>query len=217
MRMSTTVQAKAMTTAARPILALVATGKSYTQAQNERVRARARDLLLAKYGNNKTSMAAALGVSQPTLSNFLNGKNGAGHTLASAVARELGTTHDALVQGHHDVSTAGSLIRFGDLDGWSRAEAEAMTGPTFRGRLPDAAYFGAREFRGVTAPSVIDARTVYNYAKAYWEGLSDDAQSQAIHDQAEREMADEDAEATELLSRGKLRDELQEIRARRGH
>lgn len=191
-------------------------GKSYSVEVNERLRERARALLMERYGGVKAALATALGLSQATVSNFLNGKTGAGQQLVSSLARELGTTHDAQVGGYTDVSTAGASIRFGDLAGWSKAEAEAISGP-FKGRLPLAAYAGAREFRGLRAPSVVDPRTVYNYARAFWEGLSDDQQSQAIHDQAEREMAAEDAEATELLSRGKLRDELQEIRVRRGH
>lgn len=48
---------------------VVGTGKSYGVSENERVRARARELLLARYGNNKTAMATALKVSQATVSN----------------------------------------------------------------------------------------------------------------------------------------------------
>lgn len=215
MIMSSTLQSKAMTMKAGVTLRLVVgTGKSYGVSENERVRARARELLLARYGNNKTAMATALKVSQATVSNFLNGKAGMGPQLASAIANELGVSHDALVHGR-SLEPDGS-VNFGDLPGWTKAEAEAING-TYKGRLPVAAYVGARGVRGRTVPSVIDARTVFNYAKAYWEGLADEDQSRAIHDQAEREMAAEDAEATELLSRGKLRDEVQQIRADRGH
>jgi len=197
------------------MLGSVVSGKSYSVEQNERLRERARDLLSERYDGNKTALAAALGLSQATVSNFLNGKSGAGFQLVTALARELGVTHDALVHGR-SVAPEGS-IRFGDLPGWQQAIQEVLRSPAYRGRLPAAAVVGTSDFMGATAPSVVDARTVFNYARAWWEGLTDDQQSRALHAEAEAEMAAEDAEASDLLKAGKLRDEVQEIRRSRGH
>lgn len=195
---------------------LVVSGKSYSVEENVRLRARARELLLGRFGDNRTAMAKALEVSQATVSNFLSGKSGAGRTLATAIARELGISHDALVVG--DASAAGTeSVRFGDLPGWQEAVETVLTSSPYRGRLPEAAVRGTCEFKGVTVPSVIDARTVFNYARAWWEGLSDEEQSKAIHAQAFAEMKAEDRQAAALLKRGQLRDEVQEIRLKKGH
>lgn len=171
---------------------------------------------MARFDGNQTKMGAALGVSQATVSNFLNGRAGAGRTLATALATELGVPHDALVSESLGDGGSGS-VRFGDLPGWAEATQEVLTGRSYKGRLPELAVLRAGEFRGMTTPTIIDARTVFNYAKAWWEGLSDTEQSAAIQAQAEAEMAIEDREASDLLRRGALRDELQNLDKGRGH
>lgn len=183
--------------------------QAYSLAENERIRAAALDLLKRRHKDVRSELAKALNVSQPTLSNFLNGKNGAGRGLAKAIALHAGIPLEALVEGRQVVRDA--VVRFGDLPGWSDSAHDAMH-RLYKGRLPDVAYAGAADFRGLTPPSVIDARTVYNHAKAWWEGRTDEEQSAALHAQAEAEMAAEDAEAEALLGRGKLKDELGRLR-----
>lgn len=202
MPMSTPAHVKAIAMAVGPML--VPMSKGYSVEENERIRERARELLNKRYQGNRSELAAALHVSQPTLSNFLNGKSGAGTKLAKSIALHLGISHDALVEGR--AVTRDGSVRYGDLEGWAEASVDARL-RAFKGRLPDAAYEGAAEFRGLTVPSVIDARTVYNHAKAWWEGLTEDEQGAKLHEQALAEMAQEDAEAEDLLRRGQLKDE----------
>ncbi len=73
-------------------------GKSFSAAENDRLREHALRLLAAE-GGNRTALAKRLGVTQPTVSNFLNGKNGAGAQLAVAIARAAGVSPAWLFTG----------------------------------------------------------------------------------------------------------------------
>lgn len=70
-------------------------GIARSPEQNERARAHARELL-KRHNDNRTEAALALGVAQPTFSNFINGKTGAGNALGPALARAGHLGVDAL-------------------------------------------------------------------------------------------------------------------------
>ena len=71
---------------------VVNSGKSWGSDRNERLRAFARELLETRFGGNKTRLAEAMRVSQPTVTNFINGKSGAGPKLADALSRAAGVS-----------------------------------------------------------------------------------------------------------------------------
>lgn len=181
--------------------------KTFTDEQNERIR-KAVARLVEDMGT-RTAVAHLLGVDQPQISQLLNENAGAGFPLAATLARHLGVSIEQLVDGRAAPARGGAgAIRYGDLPGWAQASAEARR--AHGQRLPAVAFDLADDFMGMGPPTVIDARTVFNYARACWEGLNDEQQNAAMAAQARAEMAAEDAEALELLRRGKLRDESAE-------
>jgi transcriptional regulator with XRE-family HTH domain len=64
-------------------------GKPLTAEQNECVRAHLRDLLKMRNGS-QSEVARELGVSQPTISSVLSGRQGAGYYLVERIAKALG-------------------------------------------------------------------------------------------------------------------------------
>lgn len=61
-----------------------------TDAQNERLRDLARRLIADSFDGSLTRTAEALGVSHPYLSQFLNGRTGAGRKLTRALSKLTG-------------------------------------------------------------------------------------------------------------------------------
>jgi hypothetical protein len=61
--------------------------KSLTVEESARARRLVQELVDRRYGNNRSEAAADLGVSQPTLSDFLNGNKGMGPKLLRGVAK----------------------------------------------------------------------------------------------------------------------------------
>ena len=74
-----------------PLAVSLPKGKSFSPAQNERLRSLALDL---RGEDTTTALAKRLGVTQAGLSSFLTGRTGAGVQLASAIAAECGMTLD---------------------------------------------------------------------------------------------------------------------------
>jgi transcriptional regulator with XRE-family HTH domain len=66
--------------------------KSVGKEENDRLRTLAAQLLREKFGGNQTAMAAALGVSQGMVSDFLASKKGAGVTVLRALERIASTS-----------------------------------------------------------------------------------------------------------------------------
>jgi transcriptional regulator with XRE-family HTH domain len=140
-------------------------GKSFSPEQNERIRDAARQLLSGS--DNRTALAAELGVSQPSLSNFLNGKTGAGPQLATAIASHLGVSLSSLIGETGPGGSDDEKPINANLPGYLEAEAEAkrISG------LPAWTFQVARTRsnliprQGVTAQYVIDeAAQVLRYA-----------------------------------------------------
>lgn len=184
-----------MNTAFRLVDMPPARGKSFSVEENARIREGARALL--ERAGSQAALAETLGVSQPTLSNFIRAEHptGAGPRLGDAIARELGITLDELRTGQRR-APAGAPI-FGAIPGWAEAEAEARR--IYGKRLPSYAWESGRRLMGAQAPAVLNAVTVFNLVQAYWEMMSDETRAEAIRRQAEEEMKREDAEADELL------------------
>jgi hypothetical protein len=110
-------------------------GKSYTDEENARVRTAAKKVLAEKFDGNKTAMARALKVSQPTISNLINDEDaGVGPGLALKIALATGTTREALLAGKADPTItydAGSKpglgqTVLGQLDGFEKTWDEMV-------------------------------------------------------------------------------------------
>lgn len=69
--------------------------RSFTPEQNEVLRQAAHDLVI-RFGT-QARLAKELAIHQPSLSNFLSGKFGAGHVLARSIARLKGRTVEELL------------------------------------------------------------------------------------------------------------------------
>lgn len=95
-------------------------GRSFGDAENARLRAIA-ERMLRECDGNQRRLAERLGVRQPTVSNFLAGKTGAGVQLASAIATHAGVTLQGAVGGDDTAATP----RWRDLPGWQDEERKA--------------------------------------------------------------------------------------------
>lgn len=73
-------------------------GKPLTPEQNERARAHLRTLL-KRYDDNQTLVAPKLGVSQPTLSAFLNGRQGTSYAIVERIAHLLNIDEREILGG----------------------------------------------------------------------------------------------------------------------
>lgn len=71
--------------------------RSYSEVENEKLRAVVRSLLDRPETKTQMKLAERIGVKQPVLSGFLLGRYGAGPHMARGVAREAGTTVEALL------------------------------------------------------------------------------------------------------------------------
>lgn len=82
----------------------VAGSKALTPAQNDAVREWTRELL-KQYEGNQTLLAPKLGLSQPTLSSFLNGRSGTSYGTVERLAKLLGKSEQEIL-GKRGGSTA---------------------------------------------------------------------------------------------------------------
>jgi transcriptional regulator with XRE-family HTH domain len=97
-------------------------GRSFTPAQNEKLREIAAKLLADRYSNNRSEFARKLGVSGAALSNFLNSVTGAGTKLAAALAHELGMSLPEII-GVASGDAASRRPIYGNLDGLAKWSA----------------------------------------------------------------------------------------------
>lgn len=126
-------------------MAQTRSGKGRTDRQNAYARERAK-VLRAGYSST-TAMAKALGVSQPTLSNFLNGENGAGFQLGPALAHALGITEEELFSDPTSTQAAKPVL--GNLPGAQEALAVARKREPF---FPPFAWEDALQTSPLIAP-----------------------------------------------------------------
>lgn len=106
---------------------LMAKGKASTDERNERVRLLVRGLV-ERYGTI-TAAAKAIGVEQPTLSDLLSKKRGAGIELLDALSRVTRLSLDEIVRGvplgAHAGIVAEVLPSAGSMPGWGDCVLEA--------------------------------------------------------------------------------------------
>lgn len=178
-------------------------GKSYSDAQNERFRAAARTLVERE--GSATAAAKLLGVSQPTLSNFLNGRTGAGVQLAQALARALGVG-DEFVSGHARVGDpARPVLR--NRPGYNEALVLAQKRAWW---VPPSVWQEAGETAMLVAPAYITPEILTHAAQLVMSSASVSELEDAGREQAEAELADIEArqvEAQRLVSEAKARGE----------
>lgn len=167
-----------------------------TTRQNEQVRAIGKEVLRSRFDQNGTKMATAVGLTQPNLSRFLNGKQG---TTQSAALRILALADiEPSVVGldapSSDVFPRKPVVSH--LPGWAEAEREARR--IYR-RIPETAWLSARKFSTHLSPQVITADFVMHLALA--------ADSLATVSEAEVEAMKEAKETARLEdeARGKRR------------
>lgn len=123
-------------------------GKSFSDEQNARIRDAAKRLL-DRY-RTTVALAKELGVAQPTVSNFLSGKNGAGPEIALKIAAASGMSLDELIGSEPG---DGRRPTFGGLPGWPEAEAEARP---MRRAASDLDWARARALSGLGTPQRAD-------------------------------------------------------------
>lgn len=95
-------------------------GKSFGPEANERIRTALR-AVMERHENNQTRVGRALGISQPAVSALLSGRNNCSAAVAQRIARELGTSLDALL----GVAAAPRAGAWSDDPAWPRLLAEA--------------------------------------------------------------------------------------------
>lgn len=176
------------------VVGTVVAGKSFSAAENERIRAAARRLLEQHDGNQRV-LAEALGVTQPTVSNFLSGKNGAGVTLAKKIAVAVGVGLDALVAPPSVKSGEGS--RWRALPWWASVIAEAKK---LFPKVSDLAWTRLGNLMGEQPPTK-DPVGLGMLASSWDQVSTDDDRAAEIAAAAEAEMAEEDAATDDLLRR----------------
>lgn len=71
--------------------------KALREGENEAVRAFVRDIINQRFNGNQSAAAKAWGVTQPSISDLLSKKRGAGMKLLSAVSRFAGVSIEQLV------------------------------------------------------------------------------------------------------------------------
>lgn len=134
-----------------------ARGKSFSDEQNQRMRAVANKL--SDRLGSRAALAEALDVSPPTISNFLNGKNGAGSELAQKLANYLGRTLSELIDPDGVDAPVGPVPRA--LQGWDAAEARARE---ILSHTPAWVFSCARNLSGLNLPPVADVELVIKLA-----------------------------------------------------
>lgn len=164
--------------------------KSLSEAENDRLREVIRRHVLPRYQGSQSAAGPALGISQAGLSRILAG-GGASLATAHAVAKCLGTTvADVLGWPVAEVTSKGTP-RFGDIPAWRLAEAEARR--LYGDVLPGFAFDRAANTKGGAVPSVIDARTVFQLAKFWFDTASQEERIAAEREEILAKKAEEDA------------------------
>lgn len=127
-------------------------GRSFTPAQNEKLREMAAKLLAERHNGNRSDLARALGVSGAAMSNFLNGATGAGTKLASALARELGMSLPEIIGvASGDTGAVSRRPIYGNLDGWAKWSAWLLE----QGLVKASSEATARTMSGLRVPEPV--------------------------------------------------------------
>ena len=163
--------------------------KSLSDAENERLRDVIRKHVLPRYQGSQSLAGPALGMTQAGLSRILAG-GGASLATAHAVSRVLGTTV-ADVLGWPVAEVVPASPRFGDLPAWRLAETEARR--LYGDVLPSFAFDRAANTKGGAVPAVIDARTVFQLAKFWFDTASQEERIAAEREEILAKKAEEDA------------------------
>lgn len=79
------------------------------------------------------------------------------------------------------------IRRFGDLPGWAEAEAEAQR--TYGLLLPASSWTAARELQGAQWPRQVTAKTVYRFAKAWFEQATEEELIEREREEVARQVA----------------------------
>lgn len=118
-------------------------GKQFSVEQNDALRALVREIVVERFGSNKSKAAEALGVTGAALGEFLASKRGIGNKLLSGLANLTGRSRGDLL-GEEDTSEEP---RWGSLQGF--AESERALREAHPTRYSEALYRKARRLRGV--------------------------------------------------------------------
>lgn len=134
-----------------------------TSRQNEQVRGIGRDVLRERFDQNGSRMAEAVGITQPNLSRFLNGKQGTTRDVALKILAlaDIEPSVVGLDAPASDVFPRKPVVSH--LPGWQDAEREARR--IYR-RIPEAAWVAARKFSTHLSPQVITPDFVMHLALA---------------------------------------------------
>ncbi len=170
------------------------TTRSLKPKEAERVRAALGELLVTE--KTQTALAKRLGVSQQALSAVIRGTATGGYAIARAVAKAKGATDvDAWLRG---AAPGRSAPRIRDRNGFDEALVVAMR--VFR-RVPPYAFEAVGNLMGDALPEVITPEFLGGLASTWAQNVNDEARSDAIVAQAEREMEEEDRRVKVLASR----------------
>ena len=146
-------------------------------------------------GTNPNALSEAAGLSRAYIRMLLTTeRKGAskrpGPEALDAIARAANVSFQWLATGHgarepyqgeahpesatliRDELPPEGIRRFGDLPGWAEAEAEARR--IYGDFLPMSSWEAAREMRGAQWPREIAPRTVYRFAKAWFEQVGEE-------------------------------------------
>jgi hypothetical protein len=166
-------------------------GKSLTDAENERLRVVIREKLLPLYNGNQSTAGPAIGLTQSAISRLLSGGGGSLET-AKNLSALLGLPLSDVLGWPTNASDQPPTPAFGDLPGWREAEAEARR--RFGDLIPGFAFDRAARTMGGAPPAVISASTVAGLAKFWLESSSREDRIAAERDEILAKKAEEDAE-----------------------
>ena len=172
-----------------PIMTPSGSGKSFSVVQNERLRALV--VQLQTRFDSQREFAEKLGVAQPTVSNFIAGKTGAGVQFATAVAALAGVTLESAISG----GDAATTPRWRNLPGWAEEEKKARK---LFPKVRSLAFDRLGNLMGERPPSV-SALTIGLLASTWDQTADDEERSDEIAKNAQREMDEEDAAAVKTL------------------
>lgn len=155
-------------------------GKAIFDEVNDRIRAALRNLIATR-GWDQTRAGDELGVTQQSISSFLNRNTGASLHLAWEIAKASRKTVDELLTGRPD----GRSVRFGELPGWIEGEAEARR---MFAHVPSDAFEAVRGWRAEEPPAVTPL-IIGTLAEAMWKSLAVQASVPAASPSAEPKRA----------------------------